>query len=95
MPWEGAKVTLLVGLSAVPVALVLGPSAPGPSSPPTWSPAAWLALWHDDVRGVPELVLILLVYYGVTIVLQRLLAFATGGEVLIDIDPFSASMLTR
>ena len=26
--------------------------------------------------------------------MQRLLAFATGGEVLIDIDPFSAGMLT-
>ena len=37
--------------------------------------------------------LILLVYYGIT-VLQHLLSLATGGEVLIDIDPFTAGTLT-
>jgi ABC-type arginine transport system permease subunit len=46
------------------------------------------------VRGVPEFVLILLVYYGITILLQRLLTLATGGEVLVDIDPFTAGTLT-
>ncbi len=44
------------------------------------------------VRGVPELVLILLVYYGVTILLQKLLALVTGGEVMVDIDPFPAGV---
>ena len=46
------------------------------------------------MRGVPELVLILLVYYGVTILLQQLLTFVTGGEVVVDIDPFTAGTLT-
>jgi ABC-type arginine transport system permease subunit len=39
-------------------------------------------------------VLILLVYYGITILLQQLLSLATGGEVLVDIDPFTAGTLT-
>ena len=73
--WAGAKITLLVGLSAVPLALVLGLLG------------AWGKLSHNPlarsvagayttiVRGVPELVLILLVYYGVTILLQHLLTW--------------------
>ena len=51
-------------------------------------------IYTTIVRGVPELVLILLVYYGITILLQRLLSLATGGEVLVDIDPFTAGTLT-
>ena len=43
---------------------------------------------------MPELVLILLVYYGITISVQHLLSLATGGEVLVDIDPFTAGTLT-
>ncbi len=92
--WEGAKVTLLVGLSAVPVALVLGLLGAWAKLAANPVARSLAGAYTTIVRGVPELVLILLVYYGVTIVLQRLLAFATGGEVLIDIDPFSAGMLT-
>lgn len=92
--WEGAQITLMVGLSAVPVVILLGLLG------------AWSKLSHNPiarfvggtyttvVRGVPELVLILLVYYGVTILLQDLLSTLTGGEVLIDIDPFTAGTLT-
>jgi His/Glu/Gln/Arg/opine family amino acid ABC transporter permease subunit len=46
------------------------------------------------VRGVPELVLILLCYYGLTILLQRLLSLLSGQDVLIDINPFSAGVIT-
>jgi His/Glu/Gln/Arg/opine family amino acid ABC transporter permease subunit len=92
--WAGTKITLLVTLSAAPLVLALGLFG------------AWGKLAHNPiaravagayttiVRGVPELVLILLVYYGITILLQQLLTLATGGEVLVDIDPFTAGTLT-
>ncbi|MGH6928464.1 MAG: ABC transporter permease, partial [Dongiaceae bacterium] len=46
------------------------------------------------VRGVPELVLIIEIYYGLTEALQFLLSAVSGGEVVIDIDPFTAGTIT-
>jgi len=92
--WEGAKITLLVGLSAVPVALALG--LLGAWGKLAGNPIArsLAGIYTTIVRGVPELVLILLVYYGVTILLQQLLSLMTGGDVTVDIDPFTAGTLT-
>jgi His/Glu/Gln/Arg/opine family amino acid ABC transporter permease subunit len=92
--WEGARVTLLVGLSAVPVALLLG--LLGAWGKLSGNPIARsvAGIYTTIVRGVPELVLILLVYYGVTILLQRALALVIGSDVTIDIDPFTAGTLT-
>jgi His/Glu/Gln/Arg/opine family amino acid ABC transporter permease subunit len=92
--WEGVQVTILVGLCAAFVAILMGLLG-------AWGklarsrPANLLAnAYTTIVRGVPELVLILLVYYGVTILLQRVLTALSGSEVLIDIDPFTAGVLT-
>jgi His/Glu/Gln/Arg/opine family amino acid ABC transporter permease subunit len=92
--WAGTKITLLVGLSAAPVVLALG--LLGAWGKLAGNPIArsLAGAYTTIVRGVPELVLILLVYYGITILLQHLLSLATGGEVLVDIDPFTAGTLT-
>ena len=45
------------------------------------------------IRGVPELLLILLVYYGVPTLIQDT-AEAFGIEILIDVNPFVAGFLT-
>jgi His/Glu/Gln/Arg/opine family amino acid ABC transporter permease subunit len=92
--WAGTKITLLVGLSAAPLVLALG--LLGAWGKLAGNPIAQgiAGAYTTIVRGVPELVLILLVYYGITIVLQHLLSVATGGEVLVDIDPFTAGTLT-
>jgi His/Glu/Gln/Arg/opine family amino acid ABC transporter permease subunit len=92
--WAGAKITLLVGLSAVPLALVLGLLGAWGKLGGNPIARSLAGAYTTIVRGVPELVLILLVYYGVTILLQRLLSLATGGDVVIDIDPFMAGTLT-
>jgi His/Glu/Gln/Arg/opine family amino acid ABC transporter permease subunit len=92
--WEGAKITLLVGLSAVPVALVLGLLGAWGKLSKNPLGRAVAGAYTTVVRGVPELVLILLVYYGVTILLQNLIALMTGGETVVDIDPFTAGTLT-
>ena len=92
--WEGVQVTVLVSLCAAVVAILLGLVG-------AWGKLARSRLanllanaYTTIVRGVPELVLILLVYYGVTILLQRILSSLLGSEVLIDIDPFTAGVLT-
>ena len=92
--WAGAKVTVLVGLSAVPLALALG--LLGAWGKLSGNPLARsvAGAYTTIVRGVPELVLILLVYYGVTILLQQLLTLAMDGDVVVDIDPFTAGTLT-
>jgi His/Glu/Gln/Arg/opine family amino acid ABC transporter permease subunit len=92
--WAGTKITLLVGLSAAPVVLALG--LIGAWGKLAGNPIArsLAGFYTTIVRGVPEFVLILLVYYGITILVQHLLSLATGGEVLVDIDPFTAGTLT-
>lgn len=92
--WEGVQVTLMVGVCAAVVAVLMG--LIGAWAKLSSSRAARLVAggYTTIVRGVPELVLILLVYYGVTILLQRILSALFGSEVLIDIDPFTAGVLT-
>jgi His/Glu/Gln/Arg/opine family amino acid ABC transporter permease subunit len=92
--WEGVQVTLMVGVCAAAVAVLMG--LIGAWAKLSGARAARLVAgaYTTVVRGVPELVLILLVYYGVTILLQRVLTALFGSEVLIDIDPFTAGVLT-
>ena len=92
--WEGLKVTLMVGLATIPVALLLGLVG-------AWGKLAnnrfanlVAGTYTTVVRGVPELVLILLVYYGGTIILQRAVSCFTGSPATIDIDPFLTGTLT-
>jgi His/Glu/Gln/Arg/opine family amino acid ABC transporter permease subunit len=92
--WEGLRITLAVGVCALVLAILMGLLG------------AWAKLGHLRaartaantytvvVRGAPELVLIILVYYGITILLQRLIQAVTGDEVLVDINPFVAGVLT-
>jgi His/Glu/Gln/Arg/opine family amino acid ABC transporter permease subunit len=92
--WEGLQVTLMVGLATIPVALLLGLLG------------AWGKLSHNRfarlvagtyttvVRGIPELVLILLVYFGLTLALQDLVGWIEGGQSSVDIPPFPAGVVT-
>jgi His/Glu/Gln/Arg/opine family amino acid ABC transporter permease subunit len=94
MLWAGLAITLEVGVCAAIVAVIMG--LLGAWAKLSKSPIA-RSIGHTYtviVRGVPELVLILLCYYGLTILLQRGLTLLTGDEILIDIDPFSAGVIT-
>jgi His/Glu/Gln/Arg/opine family amino acid ABC transporter permease subunit len=94
MLWAGLAVTLEVGVCAAVVATFMG--LLGAWGKLSKSPIArTLANTYTViVRGVPELVLILLCYYGLTILLQKLLTLVMGQEVLIDINPFLAGVIT-
>jgi His/Glu/Gln/Arg/opine family amino acid ABC transporter permease subunit len=91
--WQGTQLTILVGLCSMVIATVLGLiGAWGKLSKPK-IPRVAADTYTTVIRGVPELVLILLVYYGVPTLIQDLLA-ATGKDISIDLNPFIAGVFT-
>lgn len=90
---QGALLTVGVSLSALVVAIALGllGSAAKLSG---HRPFVWVAtLYTTLIRGVPELVLMLLVFYGGAIGLNAL-SEALGFSGRVRIDPFTAGVLT-
>ena len=94
MLWAGLVVTLEVGVCAAIVATLMGLLGSWGKLSRSVIARTIANTYTVIVRGVPELVLILLCYYGLTILLQKLLRLVMGEEVLIDIDPFSAGVIT-
>lgn len=94
MLWVGLAVTLEVGICAAAVAMVMGLLGALAKLSKSRVARTIANAYTVIVRGVPELVLILLCYYGLTILLQKALSLLVGEEVLIDIDPFGAGVIT-
>lgn len=90
---EGARLTVLVGLASMAIAVFLG--LIGAWGKLTKSRPAQMAAgtYTTVIRGIPELVLILLVYYGVPTLIQDITA-AAGREVIVDLNPFTAGVAT-
>lgn len=89
---DGAMITLSVGVAAMAVALSLGIMG---ALARLSSHAALRGLgttYATVIRGIPELVLMLLVYYGGTVLLQWLLSLG-GGDVRVDLNAFLAGTL--
>lgn len=90
---QGALLTVGVSLAALVVAILLG-LAGAVAKLSGRRPLVWLAtVYTTVVRGVPELVLMLLIFYGGTIGLNHLLE-AMGSRRTVDINPFAAGVLT-
>jgi len=90
---QGALLTVGVSLAALVVAILLG-LAGAAAKLSGRTPLVWAAtVYTTVVRGVPELVLMLLIFYGGTIGLNNLLE-ALGSEASVDINPFLAGVLT-
>ena len=89
----GLKNTLLVGVSAMCLAIIFGLIG-------AWAKSAhsvvfrFIAnLYTTVVRGVPELILLLLFYYGFPQLVQDL-ASSLGYDIMMDLNPFLAGTLT-
>ena len=90
---EGAGLTVAVSLASLLVAIVLG-LAGASAKLSGHKPLVWLATAYTTlVRGIPELVLMLLIFYGGTIGANNLLEWM-GSEATLDINPFMAGVLT-
>jgi His/Glu/Gln/Arg/opine family amino acid ABC transporter permease subunit len=91
--WQGTQLTILVGLFSMVIAIVLGLIGAWGKLVKAKIPRAAADSYTTVFRGIPELVLILLVYYGVPTVIQDL-AKAVGREIIIDVNPFVAGVIT-
>ncbi len=90
---NGAVLTVGVSLGALLVSIILGLLGAGAklSGRPVLVGVA--TTYTTVIRGIPDLVLMLLVFYGGTIGLNNLLEWM-GSEATIDINPFAAGVLT-
>ena len=93
MLWEGLQMTLLIGLCALVLAIVMGLIG-------AWGklaknrPANLIANTYTTViRGIPELILLLVIFYGTPTLVQNL-ADRMGYDITIDFNPFIAGVLT-
>lgn len=90
---KGAKLTIIVGAGAMVIAILLGLTAALCKLSKLKVPAMLAEIYTTVIRGIPELVLILLVYYGAPTLIQDLAALL-GKEVYIEIKPMAAGILT-
>ncbi len=90
---DGAWLTISLALTSMALAIVLGLIG----AAFRLSPIKWLALLGETyatvIRGIPDLVLILLIFYGGQDVVNRV-APLLGFEDYIDLDPFATGVFT-
>jgi len=90
---EGSVLTVAVSLSALLVSIVLGLLGAGAKLSSHRALRALATGYTTVIRGIPDLVVMLLVFYGGTIGLNKLME-ALGSRNGIDINPFVAGVLT-
>lgn len=93
MLWAGVQLTLAVGICAMALALVLGLIGAWGKLSPSKAARSAANTYTTVIRGVPELILILIVYYGTPTLIQNTLA-RFDIDVYIDINPFIAGFIT-
>ncbi len=93
MLWDGVQLTLAVGVCAMALALVLGLIGTWGKLSTSKAARAAANTYTTVIRGVPELILILLVYYGTPTLIQDTLA-RFDIDVYVDINPFLAGFIT-
>jgi arginine/ornithine transport system permease protein len=90
---EGTLVTVNVALTSLAIAIVLGML--GALAKLSASPIAKgvASVYTTVIRGVPDLVLMLLIFFGGQLLVNEL-AFRVGYDAYIDINPFVAGVVT-
>lgn len=90
---EGAAVTLAVALSSLLIAALLGLTGALAKLSRSRIARGLAGVYTTLIRGVPDLVLMLLVFYGGQLAVNTV-APLLGHEDYVDIDPFVAGVLT-
>ena len=90
---HGSLLTVGVSLLALLVAIVFGLVGAGAKLSGQPVLVAIATIYSTVISGIPDLVLMLLVFYGGTIGINTLLE-KMGSEATVDIDPFMAGVLT-
>jgi arginine/ornithine transport system permease protein len=90
---QGSVMTVGVSLAALLVSIVLGLAGAAAKLSERPVLVALATVYTTLIRGIPELVLMLLIFYGGSIGLNTLME-SLGSETVIDINPFVAGVLT-
>ncbi|WP_022727805.1 ABC transporter permease [Fodinicurvata sediminis] len=90
---EGLQVTIMVGLCSLALAICLGILGAGAKLSGSRLLRAAANLYTTVIRGIPELLLILLIFYGTPTLIQNL-AGDLGYDLRIDFNPFLAGVMT-
>ena len=90
---EGAGVTLSVALASMAMAMLLGLAGALAKLSRSRAARGVAMVYTTLVRGVPDLVLMLLIFFGGQVAVNAA-ALALGHEDYIDIDPYLAGVLT-
>ena len=90
---NGALLTVAVSLAALAVSIVLGLLGAVAKLSGNKPLVVLATVYTTIIRGIPELVLMLLVFYGGSIGINHLLDIS-GSGVTLNIEPFSAGVLT-
>lgn len=90
---KGARLTLMVGVFSLTVAIFIGLFGAWAKLSRSRLSRAVAEIYTTVFRGVPELVLILLIYYGFPTLVQTALA-SMGHEVILDFNPFVSGVFT-
>jgi polar amino acid transport system permease protein len=88
---QGAGITIALALATLPFGLALGLVIALMARSQNWAARAFATLYTTVFRGVPELLTLYIIYFGLTLVLQRVL---TGiGLPGWQMHPFVAGMI--
>lgn len=90
---HGALLTVAVSLAALVVSILLGLMGAAAKLSGNKPLVGLATVYTTIIRGIPELVLMLLVFYGGSIGINTLLE-KSGTGITLDIEPFSAGVLT-
>lgn len=90
---QGALLTVEVSIGALVVSIIFGLLGAAAKLSDHKALSATATAYTTIIRGIPDLVLMLLVFYGGTIGLNALLA-VLGSKKTVDIEPFTAGTLT-
>ncbi len=93
MLWDGVQITLTVAACAMALALALGLLGAWGKLSQSKTARNAAGIYTTVIRGVPELILILIVYYGTPTLIQDTLE-RFDIDIIIDINPFVAGSVT-
>lgn len=93
MLWQGLTITLLIGVCALLLAIVMGLLGAWGKLTSNRTANLVAGAYTTMIRGIPELILLLIIFYGTPTLVQSL-AERFGYDIIIDFNPFVAGVLT-
>jgi arginine/ornithine transport system permease protein len=90
---RGSMLTILVSVLALMISIVLGLLGATAKLSKSKILSTTAAIYTTVIRGIPELVLMLLIFYGGSIALNQLSEYF-GGAGKVDVSPLAAGVLT-